>query len=301
MKKHLLLLSVCFLLFFFLFTGCGEESPQLTAENYPSVAGSAVTSILMRNTKASILQADAPSLTSGISCLANDDAYRALAAGEVSLILTTEEPSAELNASLREAGDSYSITQIAVDALVFYTPQSNPVKSLTRRNLTDIFSGTVTDWRSLSGNHISVVPHLLSEDNFYHGLLKGLILSGSEPSDLSSSFSLLPDQDPLTLSLGGEQTMSSNTDLLEEGSISYGSFFYLAPGSQSLGIRFLAIDGVEPSTQTLSDGKYPFTYPIYAVIRNSEVSSSPVRLLIDFWISKDGQKIIKEAGYGTLS
>jgi len=301
MKKHIISLWVCFLLCSLLFTGCGETNPRLTEENFPSTSGCAVASVLLRNTKASVLKTEPENLTGEVICLDNEEAYRALSSGELSLILTTEEPSAELNASLRGAGDSFVLEKIASDALIFYTPDSNPVKSLTVQELTRLFSGEVTDWRSFSGDHMTIIPRLLPSDSFYHGLLKDILLSGEEPDVISGSFSLASGEDPLTLSLGSGQTESGSTDLLEAGSISYGSYFLLSSCGKDLGIRMMAVSGVSPSQKTLSNGKYPFTYPIYAVIRNSEAADSPARLLQNFLLSKEGQKIIKEAGYGTVS
>jgi len=301
MKQKIPFFISCFLLLPLLFSGCGDAGAGLTEENYPSVSGCEVTSVLMRNAKASVLKTEPGSLTSDTSFLTNDGAYGALASGEKSLIFTTEEPSAERNAALRESGDSFLMEKIAVDALVFYTPSSNPVKSLTSQELSDIFSGNITDWRSLSGDHVTVIPHLLPDDSFCHTLLKSFLLDGKEPTIQISSFSLPDGQDPLTLSLGSVQSEAADTDLPEEGSLSYGSYFFLSSLDDNMNIRLLAVSGVSPSQETLSNGKYPFTYPIYAVIRSSEAEGSPARLLLKYLQSKDGQKMIREASYGTIS
>jgi len=59
--------------------------------------------------------------------------------------------------------------------------------------------------------------------------------------------------------------------------------------------KILSVDGVEPSIENIQNRSYPFVANFYAVT-NGEPEGN-VRLLIDWILSPQGQRIIEETGY----
>src|SRR5699024_9108437 len=63
------------------------------------------------------------------------------------------------------------------------------------------------------------------------------------------------------------------------------------------GLRLLAVEGVEPSNDTIAAQEYPLCNDFYAVIRANAAPDSPERRLYD-WLSTDaGRACIEKAGY----
>jgi ABC-type phosphate transport system substrate-binding protein len=75
------------------------------------------------------------------------------------------------------------------------------------------------------------------------------------------------------------------------------AFLQAAAPPRGLGAHFqlIAIDGVEPTDETISKGTYRLREPVYAVIR--EDASPPVAALHDWLSSAGGQRMVRETGY----
>ena len=63
------------------------------------------------------------------------------------------------------------------------------------------------------------------------------------------------------------------------------------------GLKLLKIDGVEPSRQTIHDMTYPHLNAYYCVIAHDTPEGSPTRILYDWLLSDDGQRLIAGEGY----
>lgn len=66
---------------------------------------------------------------------------------------------------------------------------------------------------------------------------------------------------------------------------------------QQPGLRFLQVDGVAPSDETIADGSYPLLNEYYVVIRADEPADSPARQLRDWILSDEGKAALVKAGY----
>ena len=63
------------------------------------------------------------------------------------------------------------------------------------------------------------------------------------------------------------------------------------------GLKLLKVDGVEPCRETIRSGEYPHRNAYYCVIPASAGEDSPNRILFDWLMSEDGQKLIDLEGY----
>ncbi|MBP2023375.1 phosphate transport system substrate-binding protein [Clostridium punense] len=61
-------------------------------------------------------------------------------------------------------------------------------------------------------------------------------------------------------------------------------------------IKYIAIDGVLPTAETVRNKTYPFTVPVYAVTLKSNKNEN-VEKLIQWILSEEGQKLVEETGY----
>ena len=62
-------------------------------------------------------------------------------------------------------------------------------------------------------------------------------------------------------------------------------------------IKLLAIDGVLPTDETITNGTYPLSDYNYLVIRADEPEGSPARRLAEFMVSDAGQQVVSSSGF----
>ena len=72
-------------------------------------------------------------------------------------------------------------------------------------------------------------------------------------------------------------------------------------------IRLLAVEGVEPTRETIRDGSYPISSYFYAITASRIGQSAPeetnprIAALLDWILSEQGQEIVDRTGYVSLS
>lgn len=84
---------------------------------------------------------------------------------------------------LKEADAQLEQKPIGRDALVFIVNEENPVKSLTRQQLKDIYAGKITNWKEVGGDDLDIVAFQRSEDSGSQTLFKKLLIQGGELMD----------------------------------------------------------------------------------------------------------------------
>ena len=81
-----------------------------------------------------------------------------------------------------------------------------------------------------------------------------------------------------------------------ENAIGYSVYFYARNMYSMPNLKFVSVDGAQPSPQTIRDGSYPFVNPFYAVIRSDEPADSYAKKLYDWLASAPGQQLIEKLG-----
>ena len=145
------------------------------------------------------------------------------------------------------------------------------VKSLTKAQLQDIFTGKVTNWKDVGGPDEAVV----------------LITRPSTSGTRALSNKSMETDDSGTL----VQTVSQT-----KGAIGYVALSYLMNNNT---VTPLAIDGVEPTLDNVYNGKYPVWG--YEHMYTKGEATGAVKAFIDFIMSKDYSADIEKQGYGVAS
>lgn len=79
------------------------------------------------------------------------DAYNRIVKGDADIIFVAQ-PSGGQKKRAEESGITLLYTPFAREAFVFIVNADNPVNSLTEQQVRDIFSGAITNWRTVGGN-----------------------------------------------------------------------------------------------------------------------------------------------------
>jgi len=172
------------------------------------------------------------------------------------------------------------------DALVFIVHPSNPVKSITPRQVEAIYEGKINNWKQLGGPDlplISVLSTPLGMGGVGEALAK-YILHGKRPTPQKNS----------TLQSSSAAIWEQLVEDMPEGfaSTGFGS-------ARKRNVRMLKVNGVAPTKETIISGAYPFRRPLYIVVRKN--ASPEVRKFVDFVRSRKGQQLISSYGMPSLA
>lgn len=269
-----------------------EPIGLFTVEDFPKLDGSTACIPLMAQMMADTTGIDLEVAQSGISVsttayawenfgLYPDEEYTAR------MLVVYEAPD-YVKEELKEANAQLEQKPIGQDALVFIVNENNPVKSLTRQQLKDIYAGKITNWKEVGGEDLAIVPFQRGEDSGSQTLFRKLLIQGGE---------LMDPPTELAPAAMGELVDSIAAYNNSANAIGFSVYYYIDQMYSQPGLRLLAVDGVTPSNDTIASESYPLCNEFYAVLHADAAADSPERQLYDWLDTTAGQDCIKKSGY----
>lgn len=211
--------------------------------------------------------------------------------GTVDIANASREMKAEEIAAAQANGISPKEFVVARDAIAIVVHPSNPVNGLTLQQLSDIYTGKITNWKEVGGEDRPIV--LLSRESnsgTYVYFLEHVIRLGDPKSDLLFS--------PDTLLMPSSEGISAEVRQ-NPNAIGYDGLGYVTPDLKVLAIaRNAAGPYVLPSIETVNDGSYPISRPLYMY-----TAGEPTGVVKEYleWILGEGQTLVSELGFVPLS
>lgn len=166
----------------------------------------------------------------------------------------------------------------AKDGITVYVHEKNNVENITMQQLKDIYQGKITNWNQIGGNNAKIVMYSRENNSGTYVFFKDHVLKGG-------------DYAPSCQNLPGTAAVV-NAVSKDVNGIGYGGAGY------SKGIKILSVNGYEPNAQNVANGKYPLARYLYMYTRNKPTGA--IKKYIDWILSEEGQKLVKQAGYFPL-
>jgi phosphate transport system substrate-binding protein len=82
--------------------------------------------------------------------------------------------------------------------------------------------------------------------------------------------------------------------------IGYSVYYYAMFIFPDERVKLIAIDGVQPTSDTIAKRAYPLTTEVYAVVRGDMPEDSTAIMLRDWLLTEEGQGAIAESGYVSM-
>ena len=170
---------------------------------------------------------------------------------------------------------------IAQDGLAVYLNEKNSVRELTLRQIEDIYTGRITNWREVGGNDAPIILYSRENSSGTYVYFKENVLRNKDFS-------------PRAQTLQGTAAVV-NAVAKDVNGVGYGGAAY------AKGIRFAGVKKDEksaaftPSTETIKSRSYPITRNLFFYLRAAPKGDA--KSFIDFVLSPEGQKIVGEVGY----
>ncbi len=167
------------------------------------------------------------------------------------------------------------------DALTAIINPNNPVDKLTLAQMSDIFTGRVTNWKDVGGKDLEIVVYSRESSSGTYSFFKKAVMNKAE---YSVNALLMPATGAIVQSVS--QT---------EGAIGYIGFAYLTDSVKSVTVGTKDGKFVAPTAQTAANGTYPITRNLYYYTNGEPTGNA--KHFIDFALSDEGQDLVKKVGY----
>ncbi len=264
---------------------------RYTRENFPRMDGSTSTVPLGKAIASTFLNSSPEDVEDLCRFNRTTQSFRNLLAGDAD-ILIVGEPNAKVFQEMEEANFKYRMEVFSNDALIFVVNEDNPVDSLTTDQIRDIYSGKITNWKEVGGNDAEIVPFQRNEG------------AGSQALILKHIMKDTPMMEPpkgLVASEMGELMTAVKSYDNSANAIGYSVYYYANDMKMAKGLKIIAVDGVQPNPETIRNETYPHRNASYCVIpEDADTSDERVkgaRVLYDWLLSEDGQRLVSSMGY----
>lgn len=222
------------------------------------------------------------------------DAYVNLIEGRSDVGLIARRPSPDELKLAGEKGVELETVPFALDAFVFLVNDEHPVKDLTTAQIRDIYLGKVINWKDVGGPDQKISPYQREPNSGSQELMVELVMKDLPFAQGNGN----PSGRPLI----GYSMMGPFLALTQDkNGLAYSVYYYEHFMSGSPKTRVIAVDGVEPTAETIRDRKYPYVSEVFVATRKGLDPSSPTAKWRAWLLSPEGQSIVAESGYVPIS
>ena len=267
-----------------------SEEIAFLRENFPRIDGSTSLIPLEAGVRTAIFGKSFDEAQKDVVHSTTWGSFKNLLEGKADLIFSTPI-SAEQQKMADEAGIKLEQVPVVKEAFVFAVNAKNPVDALSQKQIKDIYSGKITNWKQVGGSDEPIIAYQRNTDS---GSQNYMIDFMGETPLIEAPTELRPG------SMSGLMDVIAPNDGAM-GSIGYSVYAYAADmyGTGS-DIKFIKVDGVAPTKETIISGEYPLSSYNYAIFHADEPENGAVRRLAEWMTGYDGQLAAAKAGYATV-
>ncbi len=166
---------------------------------------------------------------------------------------------------------------VAIDGIAMITDKNNKVTNVTKEQLTDIYTGKITNWKDLGGSDEAIV-----------------VIGREAASGTRGAFEeLLEVKDKCAYA----QELDSTGAVLAKVAATPGAIGYVSLDVVDKTVTALQLDGVDATEANIKAGKYTLSRPFVMATKGTVSSQSElVQAWFNFVKSEAGQKVIKGVG-----
>jgi phosphate transport system substrate-binding protein len=168
----------------------------------------------------------------------------------------------------------------AKDGITIFLNESNKVKELTLKQLSDIYQAKITNWQQVGGEDASIKLYGRENSSGTYSFFKDEVIKG----DYAASCQTLPGTAAVV-----------NAVKKDKYGIGYGGAAYAAGVKHCVVRKDDKTPGSLPTAENIAKNEYPITRYLYLYMRNKPTGET--KKYVDWILGPEGQKIITEVGY----
>ncbi len=271
--------------------GCGQRPPQTTAEHSVSATiqnKGSDTLVNLALAWAEQYQVVRPDVRIAVTGGGSGTGIAALINGTVDIANASRQIKAEELESARANGIEPVEFVVARDAIAIIVHPSNPVNELTLQQISDIYSGKITNWSEVGGEDRPIV--LLSRETnsgTHVYFLEEVIRLGQKNNKtlFSPDTLLLPSSE----GIGAEVRQNPNA-------IGYDGLGYVTPDMKTIAVsRGPGQPYYPPTAETVNAGLYPIARDLYMYTAGEP--QGQIKTYLEWILSPEAQQIVLELGF----
>ena len=166
---------------------------------------------------------------------------------------------------------------VCYDGMAVIVNANNPITSLTKRQVEQIFTGDVNDWSAVGGKPGAFSIYTRNTSSGTYSDWKDLAMKKRDYARSSQK-------------MAGNEQIAAEVGKNPNGIGYVGVAHIHAPG-----VKVVSIDGTTPTKEAVLTKKYPYARPNF-YYTNGEASGEAAKF-IEFTLSPEGQKIVEKVGF----
>lgn len=202
---------------------------------------------------------------------------KALIDGTCDIANSSREMKPEEIKSAAEKGRAVKEIAIAIDMIVPVVNPSNSVSEITIAQLRAIYDGSITNWKQLGGKDENIVVISRDTSSGTYEIWNEKVMN---KKDVRKDALLQASNGAIITAVAGNPR-----------AIGYVGFGYIDSS-----VRPLAVDRIQATVESGMSGKYPVSRKLYMYVDGNRLSQYAQKY-IDYVLSEDGQRLVKEAGF----
>lgn len=226
----------------------------------------------------SAFQVQNPEVAIAIESLGSASGIAGLLDGTCDLAATSRPLNEDEQRRAKSRGFAVKSSVVGFYAVTVVANATNPVAHLSDRQVRDIFTGKIVNWKQVGGPDQPIVTLIRDATGGTHLGFQELAM----------------DNRPYAPSARG---FASYTALAHEIAADPGAIGYVGMNLVSLpGLRALSINGIPPNDLAVNEGLYPYVRTIWLQAPAKNANPLATRF-VRFVRSKAGQAIVRNAGF----
>ena len=224
------------------------------------------------------------------------NAYVNLIEGKTDVLMEARLPSPDELAEAKAKGVELETRAFALDAFVFLVNTNNPTNGVPLATLRDVYAGKITTWSGAGidvGDPAAKINAYQREPNSGSQELMKSMVMGATPIVKAPQMVVQTMAGPYN-AIGGNPATGADGDRLGLG---FSVYYYAAVMFSNPQVKMIGIDGIEPTSATISSRAYPLAAEVYVVTRKEAAAGSSALVYRDWLLSPDGQRVVKQSGY----
>ncbi len=218
-----------------------------------------------------------PNISISVEGSGSGNGIKAILDGTTDICNSSREMKKEELAKGKAAGKNIKEIAVGIDMIVPIVHPSNKIKNLTMEQLKGIYDGTITNWNQIGGDDMNIV--VVSRD------------SSSGTYEYWHE-SVMKKTDTTNKSL----MQASNGAVVNTVANNKKAIGYIGFGYMDNSVKGLDVNSVKTTLKNGKTGKYPVSRKLYMYVDQNNYSAD-AKAFVDYLLSKDGQKIVAEAGF----
>lgn len=222
-------------------------------------------------------KADHPGTTFDIAAEGSTTGIAAVIDGTAEIGMSSRRAKSSEMAAANAKGRHMKPIVVAYDGIAVIVNAGNPLKTLTKKQVEQIFTGDITDWAAVGGSAGKISIYTRNTSSGTYSDFKELAMKKRDYA-------------------GSSQKMAGNEQIAAEvgknpNGIGYVGMAYI----KARGIKVVPIEGAAASVKSVQDHSYPYWRPTFYYTNGDP--GGLAKQFVDFTLSSSGQKIVSQVGF----